>query len=103
MSTFYLNFFKDMLHLIKDIDDITKGIGRRRFKMFSYAPLMATLHRHKLSKTDLQKMINVSSATIAKISKDEFISMKVLEDICTKLNCEIEDVITHIKEEDHQS
>lgn len=71
--------------------------------MFSFAPLMATLHRQRLSKTDLQKVISVSSATIAKISKDEFISMKVIDDICTKLNCEIEDVITHIKKEDHQS
>ncbi|MGG4267505.1 helix-turn-helix domain-containing protein [Peribacillus simplex] len=71
--------------------------------MFSYAPLMSTLHKQRLSKTDLQKMINVSSATIAKISKDEYISMKVIDDICIKLNCRIEDVITHVKEENHQS
>jgi putative transcriptional regulator len=60
---------------------------------------MYTLHKQRLSKTDLQKLINVSSATIAKISKDEFISMKVIDDICEKLDCEIEDVIVHIKEE----
>lgn len=65
--------------------------------MFSYAPLMSTLHKKKISKTDLQKMINISSATLAKISKDEFVSMKVIDDICEVLNCEVQDVITHIK------
>lgn len=67
--------------------------------MFSYAPLMATLHRQKISKTDLQKLIKVSSATIAKISKDEFVSMKVIDDICRVLDCKIEDVIIHTKDE----
>lgn len=60
---------------------------------------MATLHKKKMSKTDLQKLINVSSATIAKISKDEFISMKVIDDVCETLNCNIEDVIVHVKQE----
>lgn len=66
--------------------------------MFSYAPLMSTLHKKKISKTDLQKLINVSSATLAKISKDELVSMKVIDDICTVLDCEVEDVLSHIKE-----
>lgn len=70
--------------------------------MISYAPLMATLHKRKISKTDLQKMIDISSATLAKISKDEFISMKVINDICRVLECNIEDVITYVKEEDSQ-
>ncbi|WBL16393.1 helix-turn-helix domain-containing protein [Sutcliffiella sp. NC1] len=71
--------------------------------MISYAPLMATLHKKKITKTDLQKMIEVSSATLAKISKDEYVSMKVIDEICEKLECKIEDVIVHVKEEDHQS
>ncbi|MFP5111860.1 helix-turn-helix domain-containing protein [Bacillaceae bacterium C204] len=67
--------------------------------MISYAPLMATLHKRKISKTELQSLIKVSSATIAKISKDEFVSMQVINDICTVLNCNIEDVIIHLKEQ----
>ncbi len=70
--------------------------------MISYAPLMATLHKRKISKTDLQKMIDISSATLAKISKDEFISMKVINDICRVLECDIEDVITYVKEKDSE-
>ncbi|MFS0598815.1 helix-turn-helix transcriptional regulator [Peribacillus frigoritolerans] len=71
--------------------------------MFTYAPLMATLHKHKISKVDLQKQTKISSSTLAKIGKDEFVSMKVLNEICDVLHCEIEDIIAHVKEEDHQS
>ena len=71
--------------------------------MFSYAPLMATLHKRKMNKVDLQKQLKISSSTLAKVGKDENVSMKVLDDICDLLQCEIEDIITHIKEEDHQS
>ena len=66
--------------------------------MLSYAPLMATLHKKKISKSELQKSIGTSSATIAKISKDEYVSMKVIDDICNELDCDIQDVITHIKD-----
>ena len=65
-------------------------------KMFSYAPLMATLHKKGMSKTDLQKAINTSSATIAKIRKDEFVSMKIINDICRVLDCKVEEVIEYI-------
>ena len=34
-------------------------------------------------------------ATLAKISKNEYISMKVLDDICSLLNCKIEDIVEH--------
>lgn len=71
--------------------------------MISYAPLMSTLHQRKISKTDLQKLINVSSATIAKISKDELVSLKVIDDICTVLNCKIEDVIVHVKKDNNKT
>ncbi|AND39524.1 helix-turn-helix domain-containing protein [Cytobacillus oceanisediminis] len=71
--------------------------------MISYAPLMSTLHQRKISKTDLQKLINVSSATIAKISKDELVSLKVIDDICTVLNCKIEDVIEHVKKDNNKT
>ncbi|WP_088072388.1 helix-turn-helix domain-containing protein [Gottfriedia luciferensis] len=64
--------------------------------MLSYAPLISTLHKQKISKTELQKLINVSSATIAKISKDDYISMKVIDDICRVLNCRVEDVIEYV-------
>ena len=50
-----------------------------------------------LNLTQLKDGIKVSSSTIAKIKKNEYISTRVIDDICNFLNCEIEDVIEHIK------
>lgn len=63
--------------------------------MFSYKPLLKLLIDKNMTKTQLREQLGISMATLAKISKDEYISMKVLDDICNLLNCKIEDVIEH--------
>ena len=65
--------------------------------MFSYKPLLKLLIDKNMTKTQLREQLSISMATLAKISKDEYISMKVLDDICNLLNCKIEDVIEHQK------
>ena len=65
--------------------------------MFSYKPLLKLLIDKNRTKTQLREQLGISMATLAKISKDEYISMKVLDDICNLLNCKIEDVIEHQK------
>jgi len=65
--------------------------------MITYAPLMATLHRKKVSKTELQKMLKMSPSTLAKIGKDEYVALKIIDDICNKLDCSIEEVMAHVK------
>ncbi len=65
--------------------------------MFSYKPLLKLLIDKDMTKTQLREQLGISMATLAKISKDEYISMKVLDDICNLLNCKIEDVIEHKK------
>ena len=64
--------------------------------MFSYAPLAAMLHRKHVTKSELREAIGASSTTLAKISKDEYVSMEILDKICTYLGCDIEDVIQHV-------
>ncbi|WP_332632044.1 helix-turn-helix domain-containing protein [Halalkalibacter flavus] len=71
--------------------------------MFSYAPLIATLHKKQINKTQLREAIGASSTTIAKISRDEYVSLKILDDICNYLNVGLEEVIVHVKGEDHQA
>ena len=63
--------------------------------MFSYKPLLKLLIDKNMTKTQLREQLGISMATLAKISKDEYISMKVLDDICSLLNCKIEDIIEH--------
>ena len=63
--------------------------------MFSYKPLLKLLVDKNMTKTQLREQLGISMATLAKISKNEYISMKVLDDICSLLNCKIEDIIEH--------
>lgn len=65
---------------------------------FSYKPLWKTLVDKNLSKKDLRIAIKASPATIAKMSRDEFVAMDVLDRICNFLDCEISDVVQHIKD-----
>ena len=63
--------------------------------MFNYKPLLKLLIDKGMTKTQLREQLGISMATLAKISKNEYVSMKVLDDICSLLKCKIEDVIEH--------
>jgi putative transcriptional regulator len=66
---------------------------------FSYNPLWKLLIDKGMSKEDLRKQIETSAATIAKMGKNENVSLDVIDRICTKLNCRVEDVIEHTQTE----
>lgn len=59
----------------------------------SYRKLFTLMEDRMVTKTQLQKRIGASSATIAKLSKNEAVSLKVIEDICNVLNCQPGDII----------
>lgn len=61
--------------------------------MISYKPLFRLLLERDMTKTQLRKTVGFSSATLAKMSKGEYISLETVENICKYLNCKIEDVI----------
>lgn len=67
--------------------------------MIKYYKLLDMLNRREMSKEDLRLKINTSSATIAKISKNEFISLKIINDICGALNCQPGDIMEYIPDE----
>lgn len=67
--------------------------------MFSYKPLWITLIKQNKNKTELQELINCSSSTITKMGKNEYVALDVLDRICNNLNCTIDEVIEHIKDE----
>ncbi|MGE4282856.1 MAG: helix-turn-helix domain-containing protein [Clostridia bacterium] len=64
--------------------------------MFSYQPLWITLARKNMQKTELLKKPGISSATLAKLGKNEYVSLNVLDNICESLQCSIEDIVQHI-------
>ena len=51
----------------------------------------------KISKGDLRQAIDISQGTLAKLSNGGNVSLDVLDKICNYLDCEIEDIIEHIK------
>ena len=65
--------------------------------MFSYKPLLKMLVEKEMTKTDLRKATGMSINTLAKISKNEYISMATLDSICSYLHCRVVDVIEFIE------
>lgn len=63
-------------------------------KKLSYLPLEIELKRQRMSKTELQKLTKLSTTTIAKINKNQDISMKALRIIAEVLNCDIGELLT---------
>lgn len=61
--------------------------------MVSYKPLWHTLVARDLKKMDLVKRGAVSRATLAKLGKNEYVALEVIDRICTDLGCPIEAVV----------
>ncbi len=62
----------------------------------SYAPLWKMLDELNISKMDFARMIDISNATLAKLGKDEPVTLTIIDRICTKFSCKIEDVVKHV-------
>lgn len=65
--------------------------------MFSYKPLWKKLIDENMTKTELKEKIGISPTTLATMGKDEYVAMSILDKICNALNCNINEVIEHIK------
>ena len=59
----------------------------------SYKKLWKLLIDKDMNKTDLKNAIDVSSATIAKMTNGEDVSMAVIIKICEALDCDIGDIM----------
>lgn len=58
-----------------------------------YNKLFKLMIDKKVKKTELAKKANISSNTLAKLSKDEYVSLDVLVKICHVLDCNIGDIM----------
>ena len=64
----------------------------------SYNKLWKLLIDKKMTKTELRVAADISTTTLAKLGKDETVSMDVMLRICKVLNCGIEDVMQIVSE-----
>ncbi len=53
----------------------------------------------KMKRTDLIASAGISANILAKLGKDEFVSMESLEKICKSLDCNIGDIVDFVFED----
>lgn len=68
----------------------------------SYNKLWKLLIDKGMNKQDLGKIANISPASIAKLGKGANVTTDVLLKICDALNCNLEDIIETVKENDNK-
>ena len=65
--------------------------------MIKYYKLFNLLQRKKMKKTDLLE-IPISSKTLAKLSKGEYVGGEIIDKICLFLNCQPNDIMEVFEE-----
>jgi putative transcriptional regulator len=63
----------------------------------SYKKLFKLLIDKDLKKTELAKKVGLTPGTLAKLSKNENVSMESLIKICKYLNCTFDDIVEILK------
>lgn len=66
---------------------------------FSYNKLWKLLIDKNMMKKDLMTQTGMTSSTMAKLGKNQAVSMDVLARICKALDCNIGDIVDVIKED----
>lgn len=64
--------------------------------MFNYNKLWKILIDKKMNKVMLRDAIKITPNTLAKLSKNEPVSMDVLGRICKELDCNVGDIVDYI-------
>ena len=71
-------------------------MGERRREVIciiSYKPLFKLLLERDMTKTQLRESVGFSTSTLAKMSKNEYVSLEIIDSICLFLDCKIENVV----------
>lgn len=66
----------------------------------SYKKLWKLLIDKDMLKKDLASKADISSTSIAKLSKNENVNTEILRKICTALECDISDIMEMIEEKE---
>ena len=65
--------------------------------MFTFAPLQKLLFERKIKKLELLELADISTSTLAKLSKDEDVKLSTLAKICVALDCTLDDIVEIMK------
>lgn len=64
--------------------------------IISYAPLWETMKKKGISTYTLIKHYSFSKGTLDSLKQNRNISTSTLNDLCTILNCEVEEILKYI-------
>lgn len=67
---------------------------------FSYKKLWKLLIDKDMRKKDLMGITGITSTTMAKLSKEQPVSMTVIGKICKALDCNVGDIVDYVKDRD---
>lgn len=67
---------------------------------FSYNRLWKLLIDKNINKQKLKELSGISSASVAKLRKGQNVTTNVLLNICNALDCNVEDIMEFVKDED---
>ena len=56
------------------------------------------LNRKDINKTELMELTGISSATLARLSANRFVSLGVIDKICEALSCQPADIMEYVAE-----
>ncbi len=65
---------------------------------FSYNNLWKKLIDKNMNRTALRLAVGITPTTLAKLGKNQNVSMEVLGKICHELKCDISDIVEYIDE-----
>lgn len=66
-------------------------------KMIAYYKLLDMLNKRNISKLELMEMASISRETLAKLSKNESVTIQTIDKICTVLKCQPGDILEWIE------
>ncbi len=64
--------------------------------MITFDPLWDTLKKRGISQYQLIKEYNISTGALDRLRKNGNVTMNTLNDLCQKLQCDVEDVISFV-------
>lgn len=64
----------------------------------SYNKLFKILIDKEMKKTEFAKEVGISANTLAKLSRNETVSMDIIIRICRSLNCSVDDIMDILPE-----
>lgn len=65
--------------------------------MIAYYKLLDMINKRNISKLELMEMAGISRETLAKLSKNESVTMQTIDKLCTVLKCQPGDILEWIE------